>query len=119
MEVLFIMTNELKRFKLEKIDNYKQQISQEERIAAHKTFTFGLAAAGMACAFSEISNSNTNEVLRLIDLCFGLLSTGVSAYSLKRIIESISRKTMLQGKVEDINFELNMVENDESRGMKR
>lgn len=114
------MTNEQRRFRIEKIDSYEQQISQEKKIAAKKTFLFGLAAAGMACAFSGVMiSSNIEATESLVNLCIGLLNAGYSAYNLKGLIEAINRKTMLQGKVEDVNFELNMPENNESRGIKR
>jgi hypothetical protein len=34
-------------------------------------------------------------------------------------MQAISKKTMLEGKIDDIDTELEMFENNESRGMKR
>ena len=48
-----------------------------------------------------------------------LLGACGSAIELKGLIEAISKRTMLQGKIEDIETELEMPENEEERGMKR
>lgn len=113
------MTNEQKRFKIQKIESYEEQISQENKESIKKTFLFGFVAAGAFCAFSGVANANTNSALQLIEIFLGLTNTGLGAYYLKGLIESISRKTNLQSKIEDINSELEMPKNEESRGMRR
>lgn len=113
------MTNEQKRFKIQKIESYKKQISEENKESTKKTFLFGFAAAAALCTFTAAAHSNTNDALGLVNMSLGLVNTGLSAYHLKGLIESISKKTNLQSKVEDINNELEMPENEESRGMRR
>ncbi len=111
------MTNEQKRFKIQKIESYEKQISEENKKSIEKTFLFGLAAAAALCTFTSAAHATTNNALGLVCMSFGLANTGLSAYHLKGLIESISKKTNLQSKVEDINNELEMPENEESRGM--
>ena len=113
------MTNEQKRFKIQKIESYEKQISEENKESVRKTFLFGLAAAAALCTFTAAAHANTDNPLQLVNISFGLANTGLGAYHLKGLIESISRKTNLQSKVEDINSELEMPENEESRGMRR
>ena len=113
------MVEEQKKFKILKRTSYEEQISQESKEATKNTFLFGLAAAAALCFFTVTAHENTDNALRLMHMSFGLLSTGLSVYHLKGLIESISKKTNLQSKVEDINSELEMLENEESRGMSR
>ena len=113
------MTNEQKRFKIQKIESYEEQISQENKKSTQKTFLFGLAAAAALCTFTVAANANTDNASQLMNVSIGLASTGLGAYHLKGLIESINRKTNLQSKVEDINSELEMPENEESSGMRR
>ena len=113
------MTNEQKRFKIRKIESYEKQISQENKNSTEQTYLLGLAAAAALCTFSAAANANTNVVVRIIDILLGSANTVCSAYQLKLLIESISRKTNLQSKVEDIKSELEMSKNEESRVRKR
>lgn len=118
------MTDEQKRFKIQKIEHYNEQISQENKETIKNTFSLGLAVAGTVCFFKTIPNVNYNEAFQLICLSLGLANIGYSAYSLKNLMESISRKTNLQSKADDINSELEiseeleMSEGKESRGMR-
>ncbi len=111
------MTDEQKRFKIQKKESYEEQISQENKRSTQKTFLFGLAAAAALCNFTAVANAKVDNVLQLVNFFLGLTNTGLGAYQLKGLIESISRKTNLQSKVEDINSELEMHENEESKGM--
>lgn len=113
------MTEEQIRFKILKREKYEEQISQENKMVVDKTCLFGLAAAAAFCSFSEVSNANTEDMLRFFHWFLAVANTGFGVYHLKGLIEAISRKTMLQGKVEDINTELNMPKNEKSRGMRR
>ncbi len=112
------MTNEQKRFKIQKKESYEKQISEENKEITKKTFLFGLAAAAALCTFTAVAHAATNNTLGLANMYFGLVNTGLGAYQLKGLIESISKKTNLQSKVEDINNELEMPKNEESRGMR-
>lgn len=70
----------------------------------------------MAVVSTVIEPQRSNQVFAILNADFDAI---VSAYSLKGLIEVISRKTMLEGKIEDINAELEMYENEESRGTRR
>lgn len=113
------MTEEQKKFKILKRTSYEEQISQENKESTKKTFLFGLFAAAALCAFSTAACANVDRTLGFINIFLGSVNTGLGAYNLKGLIESISKKTKLQMKVEDINSELEMPENEESRGMRK
>lgn len=111
------MTDEQKRFKIQKIEYYNEQISQENKESIKNTFLLGITAVGTICYFTAIPNER-DEIFRLIYFFTGLTEMGLSSYWLKNLIESISRKTNLENKVDDINRELEMLEGKESRGMR-
>ncbi len=112
------MTEEQKRFKILKRESYEEQISEESKRATIKTFIMGLSSAAALVTFLAASKS-PDLTTKLADTGLGLLNAGYGVYHLKGLMEAISRKTMLQGKIEDINTELEMPENEESRGMRR
>ena len=111
------MTEEEKRFKIQKIESYEKEISKENKESINKTFLFGLSAAAAFCAFYVDTITETSYNSQLIFL--GLADAGFSAYHLIGLIESISRKTNLQSKIENINSELERLESRESKGMRR
>lgn len=113
------MTEEQKRFKILKRTSYEEQISQENKEATKKTFLFGFSAAAAILIFSAAAQQNIDAATKLVDVGLGLLNTGFGVYHLKGLIQAIGKKTMLQGKIEDINTELESPENEESRGMRR
>lgn len=113
------MTEEQKRFKILKRTSYEEQVSQENKEATKRTFLFGFSASAAILIFLAAEQQNIDEATRLVDVGLGLLNTGFSVYYLKGLIQAISKKTMLQGKIEDINIELESPENEESRGMRR
>lgn len=109
------MTNENKKFRIEQIDRYEEQISEEERNATKQTFLFGLSSAAMVSCLSTQGYLDPNTTIHFIELFLGLLNAGMGAHSLKSLIVSISRKTALQEKLE----ELKMEESNENEGKKR
>lgn len=115
------MTEEQKRFKILKKTSFEEQISQEDKIAVNKAINAGFYAAAAICSLLTLNDlSADTEILVIVfDLLLVMISTGASAKYLKELIESISKKTMLQGKVLDIETELEMPENEESRAMKK
>ena len=112
------MTEEQKRFKILKRESYEQQISKENAQAIIQTFAIGLAAAGAILLFSEASQ-RADLTSKLFEIGLGYITAELGVYRLKDVLEAISRKTMLEGKVEDITTELEMLENEESRCMRR
>ena len=111
------MTDEQKRFKIQKKEHYNEQISQENKEAIKNTFLLGITAVGAMVYYTAMPNER-NEIIQYIYLSLGLADMGLSAYWLKNLIESISRKTNLENKVDDIKSELEMLEGKESRGMR-
>ena len=111
------MTDEQKRFKIQKIEHYNEQISQENKEAIKHTFLLGISSVGAMVYYTAMPNER-NEIIQYIYLSLGLADMGLSAYWLKNLIESISRKTNLENKVDDIKSELEMLEGKESRGMR-
>ncbi len=115
------MTEEQKRFKILKRTSYEEQISQENKKATESTFLFGFSAAtAIILFFSAATQQNIVAAIKLVDVGLGLLNTGFGIYHLKDLIQAICKKTMLQGKIEDINTELESPKNEKtkSRGMK-
>lgn len=113
------MTEEQKRFKITKRESYEKQISEENKTPTIITFLVGVSSAAIINLFSLAKDVDLSAKLVTICESLALSITGISAYNLKGLINAISKKTMLEGKVEDINTELEMSENNESRGMKR
>lgn len=110
-----IMSEEEKRFKIKKKESYESQITEEKRNAVVKTFLLGLWVIA-ACA-SYVSAARQNDAgLALYRLSLGMIDSGFAISKLKKLLESISRKTMLEGKVEDIVSELELSEIEEERG---
>ena len=113
------MTEEQKRYKVLKRTSYEEQISQESKEATISTFWFGFSAAATIMAILFASQQDVSSTARMIYTGLGLVNSGYGASKLNNLIQAISKKTMLEGKIDDINTELEMPEDEESRGMKR
>ena len=113
------MTEEQKRFKILKRTSYEEQIAQESKEATKNTTSFGLIAAITVMMLLLASEQDYGSISRIICAVLGLLESRYAAYRLKNLIQAISRKTMLEGKIDDIDTELEMLENEESIVMKR
>ena len=109
---------EQKRFKILKRESYEHQMSEESKSATKEAFLMGLFSAFALLFFLE-STRSIDLTTKLESIGLGFFTTGYDVYHLKGLMEAISRKTMLEGKVEDISNELEMLENEESRGMRR
>lgn len=110
------MTEEQKRFKILKKESYEQQMSEENKRATGRTFLIGFSSA--LAVYSFLLASKSDGLTIKIYEGLGLLNAVYGAYQLKALMKAISKKTMLQGKIEDINTELDMPENEENRGMR-
>lgn len=107
-----------RRFKIKKKTDYENIVSQEEKEIVGSVWRLGVCAAALVLSVCAIVIP-FDLWLRIVGLVeLGIGSIGFSAY-LKRLIESISRKTMYEGKIEDINLELLMYGDEESKGMRR
>lgn len=112
------MTEEQKRFKILKRESLEDKISQEDKKITTKTFLTGFAAIATICGFLSAARSDEISFISAM-IGLGSVNTFFTSYQLKGLIEAIRRKTLLQGKIEDINTELKMPEEEKSRGKNR
>ena len=115
------MTEEQKRFKILKRTSYEEQISEYSKAATIKAFVTGLGAI-TALMYYKNSQQDISTIIKLVSAGMGIVLTGISADNLTKLMIAIGKVTMLQGKIEDINTELEMPENDkieESKGMRK
>lgn len=115
------MVEESQRFQIKNKVSYEEQINEEEKVITMNTVWLGLAGAATLCCASCIMPDSilAEKLLYLVCTTFG--ATGFSI-TLRNLIQSISRKTMLEGKVMDEDIDRVLSEEpemEESRGMKR
>ena len=122
------MTEEEKRYKIKKVESYvaeKKELGKKEA----KAFGVGAVALGMLCVGAKSILELFNIAPMGADLAFtnsivlGLtgLSTVVEIKSIATVIHTIKNKLKLGGKIEEINEELDLLEeevNNKSRGGK-
>lgn len=106
------MTEAEKRYKILKKTSYQAQISNENKITTLRTFLFGLTSLATLCAVANVTRYNVDTELstRITHMTLGMIDTTYAAYNLKKMIESISTKTMLRNRIEDIDTELQISE---------
>ena len=112
------MTDEQKRFKIQKIYNYEEQVSYENKESIKKTFLLGIVAVAVWLTLAFLF-SVTNSINKIVSDFVAIAGPGFGVYYLKGLIESICRKTNLESKIEDLRSELQMPESQESRGIRR
>ena len=103
------MNEEQKRFKILKKESYEQQISEKEKQITCSIFDVGKWAAGAVVALTN-ADPNDYYISMLALMVSGAIFAILSIKHMRILIESICEKTMLQGKVEDIVNELEMLE---------
>lgn len=109
---IFDMNEEQKRFKILKKKSYEQQISEKEEQITDSTFDVGKWAI---LAVISLTNADPNDyyIVMVGFIALGTIAAMLSTKHMCILIESICEKTMLQGKVEDIVNELEMLEIEE------
>lgn len=109
------MTEQERRFKIEKRTSYEEQIEKNNEKIVIAAIAVGLSGAAVCLTLPSVDLSNfaSNEAV------VGCVCAVLGGIDLKNLIESICRKVMYQSKIEDINTELEMLEQEESRGMKK
>lgn len=110
------MTNEEKRFKIEKIKKYEDQLSLANSNAIKNTFLMGTFAIASAIGFSTFASPLINETISIIETLIAPATMAFAIYYLKRMLEAISKKTTLTIKIEDMKDELEFIEQEEKRG---
>ena len=118
------MMEEEKRFKIKKLESYEGQIVSENKNVTQYTFWLGVSALAATSLF--ISNTLPDPLFpETVNSLLGVVNIGIAIDYLKDLILSISRKTMLESKKEEIETELELLEitgnvnQVEERGMKR
>lgn len=110
------MTQEEKSFKIQKISKYSDDLYEVNREVSKKAVVTGIYAIVAAFCFSK----EIEMPIDVIRYYFAApISLGVTMSSLKNMLIAISEKTMLKGKIEDIQDELNFeTYMEEERGKK-
>ena len=107
------MTEQEKRFKILKKESYEKECSKNEKRAVLYSVNVGL---GSAIAVMFLSGTVGMEPIHMV---VGALSSVNASYYLVNTIKSICKATAYERQIEDIDRELEMLEQNESRGMKR
>ena len=103
------MTEEERRFKVEQINKYNKDIKKENINKNIATFLLGFTTLTLLYATPQLSE--LGESLKdLIYRTAFVTQTFMDAYLLKELMESISRKTKLEGKVDELVDELKLDE---------
>ena len=113
------ITEEKRRFKIEKRTSYEEQIKGKDKEITNNTFWLGLAALCATLNFIVINDTSMHPLFINYNMLLAPINAGVVIYNLKELIRVLSNKTMLKGKIEDINMELEMPEAEESKGMRK
>lgn len=112
------MEEEEKRFKVLKKISYEEQISKENKRITMNGFAFGLAA--IVAIWSYTLGKDANNIYgKIIEYLVASGEVIIAIENLKVLIEAITKKTILDNKIEDINNELDILQMEESKGMGR
>lgn len=104
------MTDEERRFKVLKVEKYEEQLEKMEFPLIVDTLLCGGLAVGavaVLCASGDLIP---------ITVPISMIAGNVAALKLKNMIQFITKKTLLESKIDDINFELENEEKEEQRG---
>lgn len=109
------MTEEERRFKILKKESYEELKEKESKKVTKSVFWTGVTSAFVVLSIFGICHFKIPE----IGLLNGIVYSAYTVGNLKNVVESVCKKVMYESKIEDINRELEMLEQNESRGMKR
>ena len=118
------MEEKERRLKIKKIKKYNEIVSEEQRKTVLNTALMASAAVvGVLAAVSGIVPPDFNDqTLNTLYGGFSIVSSGAgiggSMYFLKKLMESINKKTLYEKEIDDLNMELDFDEEDKSRGAK-
>lgn len=112
------MTEEQRHYKILKKTSYEEQLSEEDKYLTKRGIGLTLAATAAICAILAVEGYDSMTP-RLIWASLGLLNVGIAGKDIKEIIDTISTKTMLKNRIEDIDTELAMDDIEEGRGFRR
>lgn len=108
-----IMSETEKRFKVQRIEKYKEMIDETEKSNASRTVELGMCALviifGAVMAGHEFNNHDL--IGGVVDMILALAFSGVtSKLVLKPLLDNISKKTSLQTNLNMLNDELDLNE---------
>ena len=109
------MTEEERRFKILKRTSYKELKEKENKKLTKAVFSTGVSSILVVTGIYGMINFE----IPMIGLLCGIVYSADTVSNLKNVIEAICKKTMYESKIEDIDRELEMLELNESRGMKK
>ena len=109
------MTEEERRFKILKRTSYKELKEKESKKLTKAAFWTGVTSMLVVTGIYGMINFD----IPMIGLLCGIVYSADTVSNLKNVIEAICKKTMYESKIEDIDRELEMLELNESRGMKK
>ena len=114
---------EEKRFKILKKESYEEKAEKEGKSATISAILAGVTSVLVVMTASNITSMSiataSDALLTLVALGSSAATAGLSATYLKETVDSLLKKSMYESKIEDINSELEMLEQNESRGMRR
>ena len=99
------MTQEERSYKIMKKQKYDKDLDEASKEASKKTFLVGVCAIAAAFSFSLPTTMPLSDIRYLIS---GPTFLGFTVSNLKGMLTSISEKTMLKMKIEDIQDELDL-----------
>ncbi len=114
---------EEKRFKILKKESYEEKAKKEGKSATISAILAGVTSVLVVMTASNITSMSiataSDALLTLVALGSSAATAGLSATYLKETVDSLLKKSMYESRIEDINSELEMLEQNESRGMRR
>lgn len=111
------MTEEQKNYLDNKIEEYTDIIEKKDRYASRIIYLIGLCGVAALLDFNDLDTSDVT-LDTFVNIGYGAVNTAMSVYFLKSLIDTISKKNMLEGIVEKIMITQKLDELDEKHNMK-
>ena len=118
------MEEKERRIKIKKVEKYNEIVSEEQRKTVLNTALMASAAVvGVLGVVSGIVPPDFNDqTLNTLYGGFNIVASGAgiggASYFLSRLMKSISKKTLYEKEIDDLNMELDLDEEEKSRGVK-
>ena len=113
------MNEEQKKYKILKKESYEKNIKKEKDNATQLTAILGVSALAAILMGVKLVTVNDDVTTRFYEFFGSLAMASAGAFSLKGLINSIVKKTILESKIEDINSELELLELKSKRGTRK
>ena len=116
------MDEETKRYKIMKVESYvaekKEYGKQERKAIGNGVLSLGVIVLGLGGLLEYMNipkDVSTNFILASLSGMFGIGSI-VEIVQIKRIINAIKNKVKLDGRIEEVNEEIDLLDEGKSRG---